>query len=88
MIPEHLRPLFWDLGLQQVDLKSYPEYTIGRVLELGDQGAVSWLRETFPRPAIERVIRGERRLSRRSANFWALVYEIPADQVAALCGPL
>jgi len=88
MIPEHLRSFFWDLGLQEVDLESYPEYTIGRVLELGDERAVTWLRETFPRSAIEDVIRSERRLSRRSANFWAVVYEIPAEQVAALCGHL
>lgn len=88
MIPEHLRPLFWDLGLQDLALESYPEYTITRVLELGDERAVAWLRETFPRPAIEAVIRSERRLSRRSANFWALVYEIPPEQVAALCGHL
>ena len=88
MIPEHLRPLFWDLGLQNLDLESYPEHTIARVLELGDEPAVAWLRETFPRPAIEAVIRSERRLSRRSANFWALVYEIPSEQVAALCGHL
>lgn len=88
MIPEYLRPLFWDLGLQDVDLESYPEYTIGRVLELGDERAVTWLRETFPRSVIENVIRSERRLSRKSANFWALVYAIPAEQVAALRGHL
>lgn len=84
MIPEHLRPLFWDLGLQEVDLTAYPDYTIGRILELGDDRAVSWLREAFSREAIERVIRQDRRLSRKSANFWALVYEIPSEEVAAL----
>jgi hypothetical protein len=30
------------------------------------------------------VIRAERRLTRRSANFWALVYRIPPEEVAAL----
>jgi len=33
---------------------------------------------------IKRVISNERRLSRKSANFWALAYGIPSDQVAAL----
>ena len=84
MIPEHLRALFWDLGLQDVELTAYPEYAIGRVLEYGDERAVAWMRETFARDEIEKVIRAERRLSRKSANFWALVYEIPAREVAAL----
>jgi hypothetical protein len=88
MLPEHLRPFFSDLGLQQVDLTAYPEYTIGRLLEYGDEAAVRWLRETFARAAIEDVIRRDRRLSRRSANFWALVYGIPREQVAALREPV
>jgi hypothetical protein len=54
------------------------------VLELGDEDAVRWLRATFSEPEILRVLRTERRLSRKSANFWALVYRIPADTVAAL----
>jgi len=29
------------------------------------------------------VIRAEHRLSAKSANFWALVYRIPAQEVAA-----
>ena len=33
----------------------------------------------FSEPEILRVLRAERRLSRKSANFWALVYGIPAD---------
>jgi len=84
MIPEHLRPFFWDLGLQDLNLTLYPDYTIGRILEWGDERAVGWLKQAFSRPAIEQVIRTERRLSARSANFWALLYEIPAAEVAAL----
>jgi hypothetical protein len=30
------------------------------------------------------VIRRDRRLSRKSATFWALFYDIPAGEVAAL----
>ena len=84
MIPEDLRPLFWDTNPDQLDPLAYPHYTIARVLELGDERAVRWLRETFSEAQISEVIRDERRLSPRSANFWALVYDIPAREVAAL----
>ncbi len=84
MIPQHLRSLFWDVNWQTLNPGSFPEYTIARILEYGDERAVAWLRETFTEEAIRRVISNERRLSRRSANFWALTFGIPFHEVAAL----
>jgi hypothetical protein len=76
--------LFWEIDAEDFDPRSYPRYTIGRVLEWGDERAYAWLQETFSEIQIENVIRGERRLTRRSANFWSLVYGLPRDEVAAL----
>lgn len=84
MIPSHLHALFWDVDVSAFRPAEYPDYTILRVLELGDEDAVRWLRATFPQEEICRVLRAERRLSRKSASFWALVYGIPTDAVAAL----
>ena len=84
MIPQDLAPLFWDVNLEQFNPASHPAYTFARVLEYGDRDAVAWLRGTFPETEIKQVIRGERRLSRKSANFWALVYGVPSGEVAAL----
>ncbi len=50
----------------------------------GDERAVAWLKSTFPEEEIRRAILSERRLSARSANFWALAYGIPLNEVAAL----
>jgi hypothetical protein len=87
MIPDHLHSLFWDISLGTFDPLEYPAYTILRILELGDDAAVTWLRETFSESQIAQVIRSERRLSRKSASFWALVYHIPESEVAALAVP-
>jgi uncharacterized protein DUF6922 len=84
MIPLYLSTLFWDTNLDNFDPLAFPVYTIGRVLEYGDQDAVAWLKITFSEAQIVDVIRTEKRLSRRSANFWALVYGLSRDQVAAL----
>jgi hypothetical protein len=84
MIPQHLHPLFWDVNLDTFNPAAYPDYTIARVLELGDEDAVAWMKATFAEADIRRVIATERRLSRKSANFWALVYGIAPDEVAAL----
>jgi hypothetical protein len=84
MIPQYLRPLFWDTNIEDLEPDSYPDYIIGRVLEYGDETAVAWLKQTFREEEIKRVICSERRLSRKSANFWALAYGIPSREVAAL----
>jgi len=84
MIPQCLQTLFWDTNLDNFDPLAFPTYTIGRILEYGNQDAIAWLKDTFSDAQIMDVVRTERRLSRRSANFWALVYGLSPDQVAAL----
>ena len=84
MIPNQLQVLFWDANLDSFNPAAYPDYTIFRVLEYGDKKAVAWMRDAFSEAEIRRVLCTERRLTRKSANFWALVYGIPAAQVAAL----
>ncbi len=84
MIPQHLHPLFWDVNLANFNPAAYPGYSIARVLEVGDEKAVKWMKENFSEADIKRVIATERRLSRKSANFWALVYGIAPEDVAAL----
>ena len=83
MVPKELQTLFWDTG-GDFNPVEYPDHAILRVLELGDDAAVAWMKGTFSADEIRRVLRTERRLSRRSANFWALIYDIPHEQVAAL----
>ena len=48
MIPSNLQILFWDTNLDTFTPEAYPDYTIFRVLELGDEAAVAWLQQTFP----------------------------------------
>ncbi len=84
MIPRDLHSLFWDVNLADFNPVAYTDYTLARVLELGDERAVKWMKETFSEAEIKRVIATERRLSRKSANFWALVYGLAPEDVAAL----
>jgi hypothetical protein len=84
MIPSNLQSLFWDTNLDTFTPEAYPDYTIFRVLEYGDESAVTWLRQTFAEAEIRRVLKSEHRLTPKSATFWALVYGIPSREVAAL----
>ena len=84
MIPNYLHALFWDTDLETFDPEAYPDYTIFRVLEYGDEQAITWLREKFSEADIRKVLCTERRLSPKSANFWALVYGVPPHEIAAM----
>jgi len=84
MIPSSLQTLFWDTNLDTFKPEAYPDYTIFRVLEYGDEDAVQWMRQTFSEAEVRRVLCAEHRLTRKSANYWALVYGIPSREVAAL----
>lgn len=84
MNAHYLRRFFWDVDFENFDPQEYPRYTIFRLLEFGDERAITWLRSEFTKAQIEEVVRSESRLSARSAGFWALVYDIPIEEVAAL----
>lgn len=84
MIPKHFQSLFWDTNVESFDPAAYPRYTIERVLEHGDEADVAWLLRTFTKDQIQDVLRTDSHLSPRSANFWALVFNVPAADVAAL----
>ncbi|MBI2149708.1 MAG: hypothetical protein HYU27_03770 [Acidobacteria bacterium] len=86
MIPKHFRSLFWDTNLEEFDPAAYPVYTVERVLEHGDEEAVAWLLKVFSKEQIRAVLRTDQHLSPRSANFWALFFELPEQEVAALRG--
>lgn len=47
MVPSQVRPLFWDTDLSVFNPASYPDYSIFRVLEFGDDKAVAWMRAAF-----------------------------------------
>ena len=84
VIPKHLHSLFWDTNVDNFDPTAHPRYTIERMLERGEDEDVAWLLRTFTPEQIQDVLRTDRRLSPRSATFWALVFKVPAPEVAAL----
>ena len=84
LIKDNLRDIFWDVNPDSVDPRAYPRYTIERVLEHGDEDDVAWLRRVFTTEQIQEVVRTSRRLDARSASFWALVFQVPSQEVAAL----
>ena len=83
-IPKYLYPLFWDVNIETFDPLEHQHYTISRILELGDKEAITWMKGIFSESQIEDILKVDEKLSPKSANFWAIIFGIPFNDVAAL----
>lgn len=68
-ITRYVQKYFWDIDSQKSKPKSYPEYYIKRILELGDKKAFSWLKIVFGKKKIKEVLK-KAHLSPKSQNYW------------------
>lgn len=86
-LPDFLQPYFWEVDFNRLRLPEREVYVIERVLEYGEDRAIHWLKETFSPDTLADVVRRSRRLSPNTANLWALVLDIPRDQIRCLSTP-
>ncbi len=66
------------------ELEKYPVFVTERLLEYGDRDAVSFLFASYEVSEIKAVLKESRRISKRSANFWAFYFGIPEKEVRCL----
>ena len=83
-LPKFLKKYFWDVDFEKLDFRSYRQYVLGRILEYGDENAVSWLGKNFTKNEIADVLFRFRFVSPKSANFWAVVFGIDKKRVLCL----
>lgn len=76
--------LFWDVDPKTIDASKHTRYVIERILDFGNPSDVQWLRDCFAEKKIKDVISNSRKLHKKSANFWGLIYHIPLTQIRCL----
>ncbi|MBU1159652.1 MAG: hypothetical protein ABIJ28_04285 [Patescibacteria group bacterium] len=84
MIPRELKKYFWDVDTDKLDIKTYPEYVILRVLEYGDATALRWLFRNFKKSDFKKVLTKRRGISAKTANYWGLILGIPRNKILCL----
>ncbi len=85
-MPENVKKLFWDVqGVD--DVVRYKNFIIERILEMGNIEETKWMEENFTRSEIEKVLEKSKKLSKKSANYWAKVYNYPFDKIECLKKP-
>ncbi len=80
-VPEEFFHLFWDVDLSKLDLDRHESFIIERVLNMGDQQALAWLRRNFSEESIYRVVKESRRLTRKTALCWKNIYNLDEDEM-------
>lgn len=83
-LPTFLYPLFWDVNPGQLVTTRHPHYIIERILELGDHPALTWMEKQYPREQLIETLIKSRRISRKTANYFARLYNVERGQVLCL----
>lgn len=83
-LPAFLKRYFWDVPFAELHPRRSRTFVLERILEYGDQRAVRWMDEQFDQRAIRETVARSQRLSVRSANFWASVYNLRRPEVRCL----
>ena len=83
-LPVFLQSFFWDVEFSKIDPKENRVYILKRILEFGDEQAVSWMWENFNKQEIKDVLLHGRGFTKKSANFWALILDVPKEKILCL----
>jgi len=83
-LPDFLNKYFWDAEFGKIDLQKRRVYVLRRILEYGDERAVAWMWKNFKQSEIRNDLSKFRGYSRKSANFWALLLDVPKEEVLCL----
>lgn len=83
-LPKFLNKYFWDVEFKNIHLQRHRVYILKRILEYGDEKAVRWMWKNFKKSEIKDALSNFRGYSQKSANFWALLLDIPKEEVLCL----
>ncbi len=86
-IPHYVTQYLWDADLNQLDLEANKQFVIERILEYGDEPAVNWMQAHYEQDEIIQVLKTSRRISAKTGQFYALLYQLDPSTLRCLTQP-
>jgi hypothetical protein len=83
-IPDNMTYLFWDIDINLVDKIRHKKLIIERILRLGRPESISWLLNIYTNNEIIEVVKKTRNIDRKTANYWAIHFGIPREEIVCL----
>jgi hypothetical protein len=87
ILPKSLKPYFWDVSFDKLEIKADSFLIIKRVLDRGNLSDIRWLIKTYQKEGIKRVVMTAKDLSRPTGNFWADVLDLDKNKLPCLQKP-
>lgn len=75
------KSLFWDVNSEKLDTEKDAQFIIGRVLDHGNLKEWKLIKRIYGEPRIAGIAKNHIFTDPRSANFWALILSISANQL-------
>ena len=85
-MPKFLESLFWDTPFKGIHKRRHSAYIIKRILEYGDMKSIKWMLGTYGKKEIIGVVKSMRDLSKKSGNFWSIIFNIRREDILCLSG--
>jgi hypothetical protein len=73
-LPVYLKPFFWDVDFQRLTISDSAFFIISRLMEHTDENGFRFLLNTYRREEMIAVLEKSRTISRRSRNFWRVLF--------------
>jgi hypothetical protein len=83
-LPVFLREYFWDTNFEELDITTHRLFILKRIMEYGNDHAVNWMRKHFQSEDLKKALVNHRDYSKRSANFWAVILDVPKKSIPCL----
>lgn len=81
---EELMELLWDVDIATLDQDQHRQFLIERILRYGNPKSIRWLLANYRDTEIIAVVKSGKNLDRKTANYWAIHYHIPKEEVLCL----
>jgi hypothetical protein len=73
-IPDKYKKYFWDCDFNKLNLQTYPEFIIERVLFYGTLQDIQWIYKQVNESLFIKTATSSRRLDNRTKNFWKVIF--------------
>ena len=85
--PDSVKSLHWDTPWENLDEKLHARYIIERIAEYGDVDDLKWLFSVYSEEEIRETIKISKRLSVKTAYFFAKILDIPEKSILCIQQP-
>lgn len=79
-----IKRFFWDVDFSNLDKNKDRDFIVERLLEMGDEKSTNWLFSVYDKKAIREILKKSKKITPKSANYWALILEISPTEILCL----